>query len=133
MIRLMVVAVGCLMGIDDGPPLPSISYEEMKAKTGRDADAQVRLALWCEAHGLERERLKHLAVAVLTDPSNVMARGLMGLVEYQGKWRKPETVAEAMKNDVAAADLLAEYNGRRVRTLVKPDPHLMSQESVPTV
>ena len=93
----------------------------MRASAGRDADAQVRLALWCEAHGLERERLKHLAMAVLADPSNVMARGLMGLVEYGGKWKRPEAVADAIKADVKHADLLAEYAGRRVRTPVKPD------------
>ena len=81
----------------------------------------MKLALWCEAHGLERERLKHLAVAVLADPSNAMARGLMGLVEYGGKWRRPEAVADAVKADVKHADLLAEYAGRRVRAPVKPD------------
>ena len=44
-----------------------------------------------------------------------MARGLMGLVEYRGKWRRPEAVADAVKADVKQADLLAEYTGRRVR------------------
>ncbi len=94
----------------------------MKAAAGRDAGAQVRLALWCEAHGLERERVRHLAVAVLADPSNAMARGLMGLVEYGGKWRRPEAVAEAVRADVEHADLLAEYAGRRLRAAVKPEP-----------
>ena len=82
----------------------------------------MKLALWCEAHGLESQKLRHLAVAVLSDPSNAMARGLMGLVEYGGKWRRPEAVADAIKADPARADLLAEYAGRRVRTPVKPEP-----------
>ena len=120
MIRLLA-ALGCLALADAPPPPPDASYEQMKATAGRDADAQVRLALWCEAHGMEKERLRHLAVAVLADPSNAMARGLMGLVEYGGKWKRPEAVAGAMKADVKHADLMAEYNGHRVRTPVKPD------------
>ena len=124
MIRLtLLAAVGCLVGFEDStsPPDPKASYDQRKAAAGRDAASQVDLALWCEAHGLERERLRHLAVAVLSDPSNAMARGLMGLVEYQGKWRRPEAVAEDVKTDVKRADLLAEYAGRRVRTPVKPE------------
>ncbi len=30
---------------------------------------------WCESHGLGAERMKHLAMAVLYDPSNGLARG----------------------------------------------------------
>ena len=124
MIGVLLTAVGCCFGGvgADGSPPPASTYDTLKASTGRDAPAQVQLALWCEAHGLEQERVKHLAIAVLTDPSNAMARGLMGLVEYQGKWKKPETIAESMKSDVAHADLLAEYNGRRVKTAVAVVP-----------
>ena len=49
-------------------------------------------------------------------------RGLMGLVEYGGKWRRPEAVAEAVRADVEHANLLAEYAGRRLRAAVKPEP-----------
>jgi hypothetical protein len=31
------------------------------------------------------ERLKHLGLAILADPANALARGLLGMVEYQGK------------------------------------------------
>ena len=48
---------------------------QARKKAGRDAKAQVRLALWCEAHGLTAERLKHLSLAVLYDPANALARG----------------------------------------------------------
>ena len=41
-----------------------------KAKAGQTADAQVKLALWCEAHGLTAERTRHLALAILSDPTN---------------------------------------------------------------
>ena len=67
-------------------PKPDLAaYNEATAKAGKTADAQVRLALWCEAHGMTAERLKHLSLAVLYDPTNALARGLMGLVAYHGK------------------------------------------------
>ena len=51
-----------------------------KGKAGKDPQAQVKLALWCEAHGMNGERVKHLAQAVLSDPKNAWtARGLLGL------------------------------------------------------
>ena len=40
-------------------------YESAKTGVGRDADAHVKLALWCELHGLQAERIKHLALAGL--------------------------------------------------------------------
>lgn len=90
-------------------------YEAARAKVGRDADAQVRLALWCEAQGLQAERVRHLALAVLTDPSHAMARGLMGLVAYRGRWQRPDSVEQKIKEDPALSAALAEYNGRRDR------------------
>ena len=68
------------------------AYEAARANVGRDPDAHVRLALWCEAHGLQAERLKHLAIAVIANPRHSMARGLMGLVEYRGRWQRPESI-----------------------------------------
>ena len=40
------------------------AYDALKVQTGRDPAEQVKLALWCESHGLQTERLKHLALAV---------------------------------------------------------------------
>jgi hypothetical protein len=91
-------------------------YHTAAGQAGRDAEAHVKLALWCEAHGLKAERLKHLAIAVLTDPSHATARGLMGLVAYRGKWQRPDAVAEQVKSDEATAAALAEYGARRART-----------------
>src|SRR5262245_47016305 len=89
------------------------AYEAANASAGRDANAHVRLALWCEAHGLPAERVKHLALAVLNDPANAMARGLLGLVSYRGRWQLPEAVGDSVKGDAALAAALAEYNDRR--------------------
>ncbi|WP_406698287.1 polymorphic toxin-type HINT domain-containing protein [Singulisphaera sp. Ch08] len=92
-------------------------YAAASANVGRDPDAHVRLALWCEIHGLQAERLKHLAIAVIANPRHSMARGLMGLVDYRGRWQRPESIGEKVKNDA----LLAEYRDRRAKTKDDPD------------
>jgi hypothetical protein len=104
-------------------PEAMASYEAARAKAGREADAHVRLALWCEAHGLEAERLKHLAIAVLADPAHATARGLMGLVAYRGGWCSPEAVSVQIGSDPAYAAALASYNGRRARMADSADAH----------
>ena len=91
-------------------------YQTAKKEAGRDADAHVRLALWCEAHGLSAERAKHLALAMLYDPANALARGLTGLVSYKGKWGRPETIGKQIQTDPERQALLREYFDRRAKT-----------------
>jgi hypothetical protein len=93
----------------------SKAYDDAKAQAQRDPDAHVRLALWCEAHGLDAQRLKHLAIAVWADPQHATARGLLGLVAYGKKWEKPDAVAEKVKKDEELARSLAEYNEKRAK------------------
>ena len=50
------------------------TYQSLNASVGRNPAEHVKLALWCEAHGLNAERLRHLSTAVLIDPANVKAR-----------------------------------------------------------
>jgi hypothetical protein len=113
----------CSALIADPPADDLKDYREAAAHAGRDAEAHVRLALWCEAHGLSAERLKHLAIAVLTDPANATARGLMGLVAYRGKWQRPDAVAEQVKADEATAAAMAEYNAKRASAPATGDAH----------
>src|SRR4051812_6691903 len=83
-----------------GPPSKTpdlLAYEAAKAGVGRDPEAHIKLALWCEAHGLNSERVKHLALAVLTDPTNATARGLMGLVSHGGRWLRPEVIEATVR------------------------------------
>ncbi len=102
-------------------PTDLSAYESARTKAGRDADAHVRLALWCEAHGMGAERMKHLAMAVLYSPSHGLARGLMGLVAYQGKWERPEIVGRRIEDDPAYRERIREYLELRGRTPRKPD------------
>ena len=112
-----------LLGADDPPAVAATAarpaletYRDALAKTGKNADAHVRLALWCEAHGMTAERLKHLSLAVLYDPANVLARGLMGLVAYHGKWDRPDVIGQQIQNDPAHQAIVKEYLDRRART-----------------
>jgi RNA polymerase sigma factor (sigma-70 family) len=89
------------------------TYRRLAAGVGRSPDAQVRLALWCEAHGLIPERLKHLSLAVLLDPTHATARGLLGLVAYRGHWQGTEAIAARVRDDADLTAILAEYNLRR--------------------
>jgi hypothetical protein len=95
---------------------PASGYAEAQSHFGGDAAGQVKLALWCEANGLPAERVKHLARAVILDPANVTARGLLGLVGDGGRWQRPEALAEKVKADAALTAALAEYNERRAQT-----------------
>jgi hypothetical protein len=96
-------------------PTPSDrhEYEAAREKVGRDPAANIQLALWCEAHGLTAERARHLAIAILSDPKNVTARGLMGLMASGGRWESPESVVEQTTADDRRSKKLAEYNAYR--------------------
>ncbi|MGP0070097.1 MAG: polymorphic toxin-type HINT domain-containing protein [Isosphaeraceae bacterium] len=128
MLSLVLVCFS-LIHVDDGaatPPQDSserAAYEAARAKAGHDAKAHVRLALWCESHGLGTERMKHLAMAVLYDPSNALARGLMGLVAYQGKWARPDEVSRQAQDDPKRKALLRDYLQRRANTPETADGH----------
>ena len=78
MLSIVLVCFGLVA--DDGAKPPAkappdrAAYEAAASKAGHDAGAHVRLALWCEQHGMTAERMKHLAAAVVQDPSNALAR-----------------------------------------------------------
>src|SRR5947209_6457520 len=119
MIHLILLCGVMLAGVPaaDDPPaqLPDLeAYRQAKATAGRDAEAQVKLALWCEEHGLTAERIKHLTLATLIEPSHAAARGLLGLISYQGKWQRPDDVSRDTATDPARKALLQEYMQRRV-------------------
>jgi hypothetical protein len=117
----LLVTLGSSPG-DLGPVRPDMAaYEAAKAQVGRDADAQVKLALWCEAHGLSAERIKHLTLATLINPAHAAARGLLGLVANDGKWQKPEDVRNQLTSDPGVQAALQEYLQRRAATPDRSD------------
>jgi hypothetical protein len=98
MLALVACSALLVAGLDAPPVVDARqAYQEAKAKATRSPEDQVRLALWCEAHGLTTERLHHLTLAILADPGNATARGLMGLVLREGRWQRPEAIADKLR------------------------------------
>ena len=79
------------------------AYLDAKSQLGRSPDDHVRLALWCKAHRMETERLKHLTIAVLKDPAHATARGLLGLVAFGGGWHSPEAIGSRSSRPTRAS------------------------------
>ena len=132
-----IILIGCALSgsarADDGQapaatPAELAVYQTAQGKAGHDPDAHVRLALWCEAHGLNAERLKHLSLAVLYNPSHALARGLMGLVAYHGKWEGPAVVGQQIRNDPAQQAIIKQYLDRRARTADTADAQMKLAE-----
>ncbi len=105
------------------PDSNGAGYHMLDQQAARDAPGQYELALWCEAHGLTRERLKHLTLAVLRDPDHPGAHGLLGQVAYRGRWRHAEDLASLLARDGLLAEALAAYRARRDRMEDTPDAH----------
>ena len=115
------ILLSCALAIaGEIPPDSSASdraaYQAAAAKAGKNSAAHVHLALWCEAHGMTAERLKHLNLAASLDPANLLARGLLGLVDLHGRWVKPDQVEREIESDSKSQTIFREYLDRRVRT-----------------
>src|SRR3954449_5931865 len=123
MLATLLLASLVLPCVGAGPPPSSNlpAYEAAKQQAERTADAQVKLALWCEAHGLSAERLKHLTLATLLDPSHAAARGLLGLVSYGGKWQHPDEAGRQVAEEPARKAALREYLELRSKTPDRAD------------
>jgi tetratricopeptide (TPR) repeat protein len=123
---MSLLALACSALLATAPPAVTANstdasaYRAAAASAGRDANAHLNLALWCEARGLSAERLKHLAMAVLIDPKNAAARSLLGLVAHRGRWEPAQRVAERLKAEEALNRDLAEYNSRRAKLPQEP-------------
>ncbi len=108
-------------GLDESPGPDRDAYRAAAAAAGRDADAHVDLALWCEARGMAAEKTRHLARAVLLDPENARARGLLGQVKRDGRWMRPADAVRAVEDSPEQQALLREYFERRAQTRDKAD------------
>ncbi|MHC5539969.1 polymorphic toxin-type HINT domain-containing protein, partial [Singulisphaera rosea] len=98
-------------------------YQVARDQTSHNADAQVRLALWCDAHGLKAEHFKHLALALITDPNHLVGRGLLGFVSYQGRWQRVDDVAKTVEADRTLAATLEAYRAKRATLGERADDH----------
>jgi hypothetical protein len=117
MIGTLVFAAACILAIPEGvnPADGDVlkEYEAVSRSVGHSADANLKLALWCEEHRLMPERERHLAMVIVADPNNATARGLLGQVFEEGKWRSAGEVAAIHQDDPQRVAILALYKARR--------------------
>ena len=78
---------------------------------------------------MDPERAKYLAQAVLMDPANTMARGLMGMVAFGGRWSTPEGISRQVADDEALTAKLAQYESRRAEVL-KTAGRLLDKDAI---
>ena len=122
MISTCLLALALTAAGPDASPGPDRdAYRTAAAAAGRDADAHVDLALWCEARGMAPEKTRHLARAVLLDPENARARGLLGQVKREGRWMRPADAVRAVEDSPEQQALMREYFERRAQTRDKAD------------
>ena len=115
-VTLIAVVVTSLAPQVPAVPTPAdrSTYEAVRKKAGQDPAALVKLALWCEAHGLSAERGKHLTEALAIDPGNVAAQGLLGLISYSRTSRlRPTMFGPSVNRTQELTKKLEEYNARR--------------------
>jgi hypothetical protein len=70
-------------------------YNELRDKTPKTAEAQWKLAQWCEQHALKAEALVHLSNVVKLDPGRAAAWKKLGFTRRDGRWVSDEQRAEA--------------------------------------
>ncbi len=118
---ILIAAVALCLSASPAPEAARAEYRSKKALMARTADAQVELALWCESKGLMAERDTHLARAILRDPSHSIARGLLGQVQHQGRWQRPEAVADSLRTDPEWIAKRQVYETKRQKAPVEVD------------
>jgi tetratricopeptide (TPR) repeat protein len=70
-------------------------YNELKEKAPRTVAAQLKLAAWCEEHGLKAEAYVHYAEVVRLDPKREAAWRKLGYKKYGNRWLTDAQIAEA--------------------------------------
>lgn len=84
-------------------PSPFEEYDRRSKQAGQDAGEHVKLAEWCEQHGLPNERRKHLLRAVELDGNCAPAHEALGHVRVGFLWVDGRT-GETPKNGRRAAN-----------------------------
>lgn len=66
MLHFPVVCCWLFLAVPGDSPTPEelSAYQAAAAKAGANVSAHIRLASWCELHGMHLERHKHLGIAL---------------------------------------------------------------------
>ncbi len=104
---LLGTTCACLGGEDD-----LATYGAAARRAGRDAEAHVRLALWCEARGLDAERNTELSEALHLNPHDACARGISGQIRQGVSWVSLKEFAR-MEDSARVRNRYALYDRKR--------------------
>ena len=117
---LLVVCFG-LIAADDGvasPPKDSAdraAFEAAQAKAGHDAKAHVRLALWCESHGLDAERMKRWRWPSSMIPPTAWHGACWAWSPTRASGSRPDDISRRSRTTPSASPM-QEYFHRRAKT-----------------
>ncbi len=91
-------------------------YLDRRARTPDTADAQMKLAAWCDEKGLKDQAIAHYTAVTRFDPSRDAAWKHLGYKKQGSRWVKPEEVAAAKQEAVRQkqADKALEDEARKV-------------------
>ena len=70
-------------------------YLDRRARTPDTAEAQMKLAAWCEEKGLKEQAIAHYTAVTRIDPSRDAAWKHLGYKKQGNRWVKPEEAAAA--------------------------------------
>ena len=70
-------------------------YLDRRARTPDTADAQMKLAAWCDQNGLKEQAIAHYSAVTRIDPSRESAWKHLGYKKQGDRWVKPDDVAAA--------------------------------------
>ena len=99
---------------DEAKAAALADYNARRDETPNTADAQWKLALWCEQKGLKPEALVHFGAVLKLDPKRTAAWAKLGFAKRNGRWVSPEQLAdeaEQKKADVAWIAKLRKLHG----------------------
>ncbi len=118
MLHVAMVSCWLLAAVPSDSPTPEElqTYQAAAREAGRDVLAHIRLASWCEIHGMHVERHKHLGIALEVSPDHPAVHGLLGEVRDNGQWRMPQAVVEDYRSDADTKSKLALYRARREKS-----------------
>ncbi|MFO0953476.1 MAG: polymorphic toxin-type HINT domain-containing protein [Isosphaeraceae bacterium] len=85
-------AVASAVAKDTGLAASLAAYNVRRDRTPNSADAQWKLALWCEQSGLKPEATAHLVQATRLDPGHDAAWKHLGCKRVNGRWVSQEQV-----------------------------------------
>jgi hypothetical protein len=83
-------------------PTPFAEYRQLQQQAADTPAAHVALAAWCAAHGLPRERERHLRRALEIDPEFTPARRALGQVRVGDVWINPPRHAGSRRTETPA-------------------------------